>query len=175
MIMFGQILRGAAKRFFPGAVVGAIATSLAIGPLQFVASMWPQLIGGALAGAALATVGFVAAIALTRRWLRVDAEVAGRKSVVAGFVAAGTAFTILAFSPSFLVMKVSMFGVSSFYLVRTIAIPVVAGILATLAIYFPWLSRTPEQATEPARRHTELMSGAARFMVRRHSSSERQQ
>jgi hypothetical protein len=175
MIKFGDILRGAARHFFPGAVVGAIATSLAIGPLRFVASKWPQLIGGSLVGAALATVGFVAAIALTRRWLRVDAEVAGRKSVVAGFVAAGTAFTFLALSPSFLVMRVSMFGVSAFYLGRTIAIPVVAGILATLAIYFPWLSRNPEEIAEPTRRHTELMSGAARFMVRRHSSSERQQ
>jgi hypothetical protein len=174
MIKFGEILRGSATRFFPGAVVGAIVTSLAIAPLPFVASMWPRLIGGSLLGAALATVGFVAAAALTRRWLRVDAEVAGRKSVVAGVVAVGTAFAILAFSPSFLVMRVSMFGVSSFYMVRTVAIPVVAGILATLAIYFPWLSRNPEEIAEPARRHSELMGGAARFMVRRHSSSERQ-
>lgn len=174
MTTLGEILRGAARRFFPGAVVGAIATSLAIGPLQFVASMWPQLIGGSLVAAALAAVGFVAAIGLTRSRLRLDAQVAGRKSAVAGFVAAGTAFSLLAFTSSFLVMRVSMFRLSSVHLGLTIAIPVVAGFLATLAIYFPWLSRAPEEITDPNAPQAVPMSGAARFMLRRHSRSERQ-
>jgi cytochrome bd-type quinol oxidase subunit 2 len=175
MIKFGEILRGAARRFFPGAVVGAIASGLAFGPLDYVASMWTRLIGGSLVAAGLATIGFVAAMALTSRRLRVDADVAGRKSAVAGFVAAGTAFSILAFTSSFVVMTVSMFRLSPFHLGQMIAIPIVAGAVATLGVYFPWLSRTPEQIADPAQSHTELMSGASRFMLRRHSRSERRQ
>src|SRR5256885_4484558 len=135
----GEILRGAGGRFFPGAVVGALATSLVFGPMPFVASMWPRWVTGSLAAALLATLGFAAVIFLAKRFLRADAEIAGRKSVVAGFAAAGAAFAILAFTNSYLVMSLSLFRLSMYHIGQTLAIPVIAGAVTTLAIYFPWI------------------------------------
>jgi hypothetical protein len=122
----------------------------------------------------LASLGFTAAIFLARRFLRTDAEIAGRKRVVAGFAAAGAAFAILAFSDSYMVMSLSLFRFSAYHTERTLAIPVLAGAVATFAIYFPWISRHPEQ-NSPAI-FAQPMTGAARFMLRRLSTRlERQQ
>lgn len=167
MITVRDIIRGALGRFYPGAVVGALATSLAIGPPSYLASIWPRLIGGTLIAAGLGAVGFALALAAIRRRLRVDADVAGRKSAVAGFVAAGAAFSLLAFNSSFLVMTVSLFGFSSAYVVRTIAIPIIAGFAATLAVYFPWLSGSPERISDAEVERQELGSGPAHYTVKR--------
>jgi hypothetical protein len=169
MIMHTEIIRGATRRFFPAAIIGAVVMSLLFGAPEFAAVMWVRILVGSLAAAVLATLGFVGTMILTRRFLRTDAEVAGRKSALAGFVAAGASYALLAFSPSFLVMTVSLFRLSPFYMGRTIAIPILGGFVTTFALYFPWLSRTPD-VTSPANRSADLLTGAARFMLRRRST-----
>jgi hypothetical protein len=174
MITPAEIVRGALKRFLPGAAIGALATSSVFGLTPFAAAVWPRWVGGSIFAAVLASLGFAAIIFLARRYLRPDAEIAGRKSVVAGFAAAAAAFTILSFSGSYLVMSLSLFRFSAYQIGRTLAIPVLAGAVATFAIYFPWISRHPEEEGQPI--FAQPMTGAARFMLRRLSTRlERQQ
>lgn len=133
-----DIVRGALTRFYPGAVAGMAATAIAVGPFEFAASQVPRFIGGSLLGAAIATAGYGLALSLVRKRLRPDAAVVGRKSVVAGVAAAIATVALLPLIPG---------GIAA-----NIAVGVAGGFLATLGIYFPWLSGSPEPTKDPASR-----------------------
>ena len=126
-----QILRGAFGRFLPGSLIsggGMLGVMSYIDGFQLF-----EFLAGVFFFGGLLTLGFGIGMEGLRRWLYQDAEVDGRRSVVAGLLSPLALFISVAlFQPIF-----TLFGPGVFFLV---------GIVMAVVMYFPWLSPTPEPA-----------------------------
>lgn len=123
------IVRGALTRFLPG----SIASSL--GLFAFLnagtPAAWIETAGVAFAAAAALTVGFGAALTMLKQRLYPDADVGGRRSLLAGLLAPLAIFMVMGVVGGVDLASLPwVFGAG--------------GLAAALAIFFPWLTPTPE-------------------------------
>lgn len=125
MVPFRDILRGTAARFIPGAVLGqaAMIAVLVVGE--------PDGIHARDAGilalfTALMAVGHLGALATVRRALRDDADVTGRRALITGAAAGAIHFGIAT--------AVGGMTVETGY-----PLAFLAGALASLGMFFPWI------------------------------------
>lgn len=124
----GEVAKAGGLRFLPASLLSVFAVSaVLIGwPLSGARLMALPLIVGALAG------GFSAGLALLRGYLYPDANVAGRRSVVAGLVSPLLMFTVMTLAPELgLVPALGVFGI--------------VGIVVAVVMFFAWLTPTPEE------------------------------
>ena len=124
-------LKGAVlSRFLPASLVSVLAVfAFLIGfPLSefiFVPVMLAPLVAG-----------FSAGLELLRRRLYPDADLKGRRTVLAGLLAPLTAFVALAINPSIdLLPAMGIFGL--------------IGVLMAFVMFFAWLTPTPEELRRP--------------------------
>jgi hypothetical protein len=132
-ISLGEVAKGTLVRFLPGSVVGMGVLSAIIPPggldlpLLFELLLLHEI--GPLA------IGFGLGLIGLHRWLYPDSEVAGRKSFVAGLLTpvamlgAGISTGLLGMDP----------------LPQPALVSFLVGIVMAVAMFFPWLSPTPEE------------------------------
>lgn len=132
-ISLSKVLKGTIGRFLPGSVIGMGALSALIPPgglggLRLLELLLLHQVGPLMIGFGLGLVGL-------HRWLYPDSEIQGRKSLVAG-----------------LLSPIAMLGAGVFTgLLGIVPLPqpglisLLVGIVMALAMYFPWLSPTPEE------------------------------
>ncbi len=136
------VVQGALKRFLPASagVLGAIgAVAVLFFPLApGMGITLAQILSTALAvGIEVAglTLGFGFALGFLKRWLYPEAKVGGRRSVVAGLC-----------SPLYLLVA-SIFAEGA-SLLEIGGFSILTGIFLGLAMFFPWLSRSPSTEDE---------------------------
>ena len=125
MISFREILKGTITRFVPGAIIGQglMIALLLIGepaPLQ-----WRDFIvlGGFTATLA---AGHLGALSAMRRFMRSDADVAGRRAMISGLAAGAFHFGTAAYLNTLTISNGYVLGVF-------------AGAAAAFSLFFPWL------------------------------------
>jgi hypothetical protein len=132
-ISLRDVVKGTLTRFLPGSVIGmgvltAIIPPGGISGLRLFELLVLHEVGPLMIGFGLGLLGL-------HGWLYPDSEVTGRKSFVAGILTpiamlgAGVLIGLLGFMPRF------QPGLVSF----------IVGIVMALAMFFPWLSPTPEE------------------------------
>ena len=132
-VSLGKVLKGTIARFLPGSVIGMGVLSALIPPgglsgLRLVEFLFLHQVGPLMIGFGLGLLGL-------HRWLYPDSEIQGRKSLVCG-----------------LLSPIAMLGAGVFTgLLGLVPLPqpglvsLVVGFVMALAMYFPWLSPTPEE------------------------------
>lgn len=131
MVTFREIVAGSIRRFVPGAIIGqaAMIALLLIG--EPVGLEWRDLT--VLAGfTLLLEAGHLAALAFTRRSMRGDADVAGRRSLVAGLAAGAFHFGFAA-------------AVGTLTEGQGMWLAALSGAAATVAVFFPWFRTAHEE------------------------------
>ena len=129
-----EVLRGALSRFFPASALSMGAVGAAVGmpgPGQ-----WLGWLGGVLGFAGALTVGFGLGLVALKRWLYPDADVAGRRSVVAGLLSPLAVFISVAVGSGLSQAQVP------------VVLALIGGVMA-VGMFFAWLSPTPEAMREP--------------------------
>ena len=132
-VSLGKVLKGTIARFLPGSVIGMGALSLLIPPgglsgFRLLELLLLHEVGPLMIGFGLGLFGL-------HRWLYPDSEVQGRRSLVSGILSpiamlgAGFFTGLLGLSP----------------LPQPGLVSLVVGFVLALAMYFPWLSPTPEE------------------------------
>jgi len=118
------VLRGVLKRFLPSSAIslGVLGSALGVSGL----GLLPLLAGGL-------TLGFGLGMEGLRRWLYPDAKVDGRRSVVAGLL-----------SPLLLFGTVALIETTGLGPIGLAGFTLLSGMIMALAMYFPWLTPTPE-------------------------------
>lgn len=127
MVSFREILRGTLTRFVPAAIVGQaviIILLLAGEPYGLVWGDTTILAGFTLALAA----GHLGALSAVRRFLRSDADVAGRRALISGLAAGAVHFGTAAALQDLTVTDGFPLGLES-------------GAVAALLMFFPWIGR----------------------------------
>ena len=129
MISLRTILRGTLTRFIPGFILGTAIFYGLVSLTDRVSVGWLNL----AVAYALVTVGYTAALAALRYRLRADADVAGRRSSVAGLLvpAAYVSGLVVLASQSLLSQNV---------------LAVVIGAVLAVGMFFPWLKSAPVAA-----------------------------
>lgn len=132
-IALSKVVKGTLTRFLPGSVIGMGALSAVIPPggfggLRLLEFLLVHQVGPL-------AIGFGLGLAGLHRVLYPDAEVAGRRGLVAG-----------------LLSPVAMLGAGVFTqllgivpLPRPALVSFLVGIVMALVLFFPWLSPTPEE------------------------------
>ena len=135
MISFREILKGTITRFVPGAIIGQglMIALLLIGepaPLQ-----WRDflVLGGFTATLA---AGHLGALSAMRRFMRSDADVAGRRAMISGLAAGAFHFGTAAYLDTLTVTNGYVLGVF-------------AGAAAAFSLFFPWL-QSRQSGAEPS-------------------------
>jgi hypothetical protein len=112
-------------RFFPASLVG---TAVLL-PFYFSATSWEReaawLLGSFTAPAA---VGFYLALVGMRRWIYPDADVRGRRSAVAGFVA-----------------PIAAFCANAVLRTHPLTLSIAVGVVVAVLLFFAWLAPTPAE------------------------------
>jgi hypothetical protein len=129
-----SVLRGTLTRFVPAGAL--IAVPLVLLDLEL------ETLGLAGVTGATLAVGYFVALALMRHWLRADAGLEGRQSVVAGLVAPFALFCVL----------VIVGGVD---FAQLLLYSILTGFSTATLMFFPWLRRNSdldEDYDENARR-----------------------
>ena len=137
MVTFREIVKGAISRFLPGAVVGqaAMIAFLLIGEPSGLALRDLPILAGFTA---LMTIGHAGALGVMRRMMRDDADVSGRRALIAGLAAGAFHFGIAA-------------AVSTFTENQGFALAVFSGAAAATAMFFPWIrAQRPEAEFAPS-------------------------
>jgi hypothetical protein len=124
-----EVVKGTLARFFPGSVIGmgvlsAIIPPAGLGGLRLLELLLVHELGPLVLGFGLGLLGLF-------RWLYPDSEVTGRRSFIAG-----------------LLTPIAMLGagvLSSGFQVQLALVSFLVGIVMAVAMYFPWLSPTPEE------------------------------
>ncbi len=121
------VLRGVLKRFLPASAIslGVLGLALTTAGASGLALI-PLLAGGL-------TLGFGLGMEGLRRWLYPDAKVDGRRSVVAGLL-----------SPLLLFGTVALIETTGLGPIGAAGFTLLSGMIMALAMYFPWLTPTPE-------------------------------
>jgi len=130
-----RITRTPLGRFAPGAIGGFSAVMIPVSlwfrasglPLEFGAHAWPIAAWMGALG-----VGFAAAVRLMRPWLRPDAGLSGRRSVIAGAASACTMLTVVP-------------GMIDASPLARVAVAASIGAAAAAATFFPWLLSRAER------------------------------
>jgi hypothetical protein len=132
-VSLSKVLKGTIARFLPGSVIGMGALSALIPPgglsgLRLLELLLLHQVGPLMIGFGLGLLGL-------HRWLYPDSEIQGRRSLVSG-----------------LLSPIAMLGAGVFTgLLGLVPLPqpglvsLVVGIVMALAMFFPWLSPTPEE------------------------------
>ena len=150
MIRRSEILRGMLTRFLPAAIAGTSVVTLLLSAVGRFAPFMSQLIVGVVGTALLATFGATLAMLAVRNRLRSDADVCGRKSVVAGALASSLALAILGISSDtvslilalpFIGGRLNILAMPAGQVIPLILTPIVSGALLAVGTYFPWFSR----------------------------------
>ncbi len=137
MVPFRDIIRGAVSRFLPGWLLTLVAVPLVFAPKSLL-ELGPVQFGLLTDYTVAAVSGYVASLFVMRHRLRTDADVLGRKGVVAGASSVG----------ALLITSLLPHGLRSYVTIATIYFTVSAGV--TLALYAPWLrSKAGSPQTEP--------------------------
>ena len=129
-----EVLRGALSRFFPASVLSMGAVGVAVGmpgPGQ-----WLGWLMGVLGFAGALTGGFGLGLVALKRWLYPDADVTGRRSVVAGLLSPLAVFISVAVGSGLSQAQVP------------VVLALIGGVMA-VSMFFAWLSPTPEAMREP--------------------------
>ena len=126
-----DVLGSGLTRFLPGAV-GLLSAVLAYDVARGAPFLGDRVLILLLESFGL-VVGYTAAARFLRARLRADAQIHGRRSVIAGIVAAAASYWGL------MVLENPWHDMSLFFLSIVVA-GVVAGIGGTLAVFFPWLT-----------------------------------
>ncbi len=132
-ISLREVVKGTLGRFLPGSVIGMGVLAAIIPPAGLDLPRLLELllfheVGPLVTGFGLGLLGL-------HRWLYPDSEVTGRRSIVAGFLTpiamlgAGVLTGLLGMVPQ----------------PQPAAVSFLVGIAMALAMYFPWLSPTPEE------------------------------
>jgi hypothetical protein len=168
MIRRSEIARGVLTRFFPAAVAGSAIVALILSTIGRFAPFASQLVIGVTGTALLSAFGASAALLAVRPLLRVDAEVSGRKSAVAGALSAALSLTLIGAMSTLNVIlalpfiggRLDLLAMPAGQVVPFMAIPVLSGAALVVATYLPWLSLA-KSATAPviASRDGALHSG----------------
>ena len=132
-ISLSRVLKGTATRFLPGSVIGMGALSALIPPgglsgIRLLEMVLLHQVGPLALGFGLGLVGL-------HRWLYPDSEVQGRRSLVAGLLSPIAMLGAGVFTAVLGLVPLPQPGIVSF----------LVGIVMALAMYFPWLSPTPEE------------------------------
>lgn len=134
MTSFREIVRGAVSRFLPGFLLTLVAFPLLFAPRTFVELELIQI--ARLSGYTVAALaGYAASVLAMRSRFRPDAELVGRKSVVAGTCSVG-AVLITSFLPH---------GLRSYATLMATYFAVSAGV--TLVLFMPWLRTKADSPT----------------------------
>ena len=150
MISRSDILRGIATRFLPAAVAGSAAIALLLSTIGRWAPLPTQLLIGVVGASTLSAIGAGVALLAVRPRLRDDADVAGRRSLVAGGLASalslavisatsGTLSVILALP--FIGGRLDLLAMPASDALPFIGIPVLSGALVAIGTYFPWVTK----------------------------------
>lgn len=132
-VSLGKVLKGTTARFLPGSVIGMGALSLLFPPgglsgFRLLELLLLHEVGPLMIGFGLGLLGL-------HPWLYPDSEIQGRRSLVSG-----------------LLSPIAVLGASAFTgLLGLVPLPqpalvsLIVGFVLALAMYFPWLSPTPEE------------------------------
>lgn len=154
-----EVVKGVFARFLPATsvpVAGLWIMSFLRGSGETVVwSTPPWVIWGGLLG--LTTLGFGGGLVALRKWLFPDANVAGRRSVLAGVLAP------LVPLAGFLAMSLLEVRFEAAWLVP--ATFVLGGIAVALLTFFPWLTETPEHMRPSVDVSAHDASGESHFAV----------
>ncbi len=123
------VSKSALLRFLPGSLLSMAGLGAAM--KVSVSTEVLAAAGGILGFAGLMTLGFGAGLFALRRWLYPDAEITGRRSVIAGLLSPLALF----------IAAVMSAGLNS---VQIVAVLFLVGVLLALGMFFAWLSPTPE-------------------------------
>ncbi len=124
MLSARQIVRGALLKTAPGALVGF---AILVGASSFARSeISVGRIGTSIAGAAAIAVGSALVLLVSRRRLRADAGVDGRRAFIAGLASLALGLTLRPF-----VGAIGMFG--------EYALMAASGALVSTAMFWPWI------------------------------------
>ena len=143
MLRIREIFGAAAKRFLPAAL-GVLATVL----VADIARGMPFI--GARVQIAFAqsvglVLGYVTILILLRKRMRADAQVQGRRSLIAGVVAAAASYW------TYMVSGAPSHEVPFFmWLTYLMGIGAATGVGGTIAVFFPWLTAAPSSARAAA-------------------------
>jgi hypothetical protein len=132
-ISFKEVVKGTIGRFLPGSVIGMGVLTAIIPPgglsgLRLFELLLLHEVGPLVIGFGLGLLGL-------HRWLYPDSDVTGRRSFVAGILTpiamlgAGVLIGLLGLMPR----------------VQPGLVSLIVGIVMALAMFFPWLSPTPEE------------------------------
>lgn len=149
MISLRTIVRGMLVRFLPGLVVG---TAVLYGLARLSGPVYVGWLRLAIANGKIA-IGYAAVLVLLRYRLRTDADVAGRRSAVAGLlVPAAYLCGITTWAP--------LTSTGPFSTVAHVAI----GAALAVGIYFPWLKRNAVPALTDQELRGVLGAGSEEWM-----------
>ena len=129
-----SVVRGALTRFLPASLVSmGIGFYLVGGPPS---SSLLQALGLLLMFSGAMTVGFGLGLEGLRRWLYPEAQIEGRRSVIAGLMSPLAAFIVAVTWPA------GLGTVSTFFVLAIIAV------VLAVAMFFAWLT-PPEETADP--------------------------
>ena len=128
-----EVLRGTLSRFLPASVLSMGAVGAAAG----MAGPGLDWLVGVLGFAGALTGGFGLGMVALKRWLYPDADVAGRRSVVAGLL-----------SPLAVFISVVLGSGLSHPAQVPVVLALIGGVMA-VSMFFAWLSPTPEVMRGP--------------------------
>lgn len=132
-ISLREVVKGTLTRFLPGSVIGmgvlaAIIPPLGLTKLRLLELLLLHEVGPLVLGFGLGLLGL-------HRWLYPDAEVTGRKSFVAGIL-----------TPIAMLGGGVLAGLVGFVSqIQPSLLSFLVGFFMALAMFFPWLSPTPEE------------------------------
>lgn len=134
MVPFRDVLRGTAARFIPGAVLGqaAMIGILLIGEID---SIHAGDLGILAAFTGLMAAGNLAALGTIGRALRDDANVSGRRALITGAAAGAIHFGVAT-------------AVGGMTIEAGYPLAFLAGALAALAMFFPWIGTVKGDYTD---------------------------
>lgn len=132
------VLRGVLGRFLPGSVI-SMAGLMGLVSLFGGPSLFEFLMVVALPSVGLA-MGYGIGLEGLRRWLFPDAEVDGRRSLVAGFVSPLALFTWVT------VVAESLGGLT---LPVGVGVVLLLGMLMAVVMFFPWLTSDETDESHP--------------------------
>lgn len=127
-IPFREALAATVFRFLPGALVTMVGGIMLMGG----SLLRPDVLAIIAGGAGLLSLGFGTGLEVVRRWLYPDADIVGRRSVVAGLVSPLGAFIA---------------GVLAGPMVATnvLGLLFLPSLVIAVVMFFAWLEPTPEE------------------------------
>ena len=126
---FKDVVRGTVTRFLPGSL--AVFAPIKLVQLLGAPDRAAFLLSDLALGLGLPLLGFGLGLELLRRWLYPDAEIDGRRSLIAGLA-----------TPIFL--SVAYYFLPAISFPQMLLLTAVVGLLMAFATFFAWLSPTPK-------------------------------